>query len=180
MIRTIVALNDDALAENISQALVHRGIAVRYRCRTGAEVLRAVREMDGGVVICAAKLRDITAGELADRLDGQALLLVLVKTSQRALCDREDLFTMNVPVRSSELIGAVTMLLQMDAMRAARTIPKRSDDAQSAIAEAKAQLIANRGMSEPEAHHYLQQRSMQSGVPMEIVARALLADDTNI
>ena len=145
MIRTIVALNDDALAENISQALVHRGIAVRYRCHTGAEVLR-----------------------------------VLVKSSQRALCDREDLFTMNVPVRSSELIGAVTMLLQMDAMRAARTIPKRSDDAQSAIAEAKAQLIANRGMSEPEAHHYLQQRSMQSGVPMEIVARALLADDTNI
>ena len=172
MIRTIVALNDDALAENISQALVHRGIAVRYRCHTGAEVLRAVHEMDGGVVICAAKLRDITAVELADRLDGQALLLVL--------CDREDLFTMNVPVRSSELIGAVTMLLQMDAMRAARTIPKRSDDAQSAIAEAKAQLIANRGMSEPEAHHYLQQRSMQSGVPMEIVARALLADDTNI
>ena len=55
-----------------------------------------------------------------------------------------------------------------------------SDDAQSAIAEAKTQLIANRGMSEPEAHHYLQQRSMQSGVPMEIVARALLADDTNI
>ena len=168
MIRTIVALNDDALAENISQALVHRGIAVRYRCHTGAEVLRAVHEMDGGVVICAAKLRDITAVELADRLDGQALLLVLVKSSQRALCDRED------------LIGAVTMLLQMDAMRAARTIPKRSDDAQSAIAEAKAQLIANRGMSEPEAHHYLQQRSMQSGVPMEIVARALLADDTNI
>ena len=175
MIRTIVALNDNALAENISQALVHRGIAVRYRCHTGAEVLRAAREMDGGVVICAAKLRDITAVELADRLNGQALLLVLVKSSQRALCDREDLFTMNVPVRSSELIGAVTMLLQMDAMRAAR-----SDDAQSAIAEAKAQLIANRDMSEPEAHHYLQQRSMQSGVPMEIVARALLADDTNI
>ena len=48
MIRTIVALNDNALAENISQALVHRGIAVRYRCHTGAEVLRAVREMDGG------------------------------------------------------------------------------------------------------------------------------------
>ena len=81
MIRTIVALNDNALAENISQALVHRGIAVRYRCHTGAEVLRAVREMDGGVVICAAKLRDITAVELADRLDGQALLLVLVKAA---------------------------------------------------------------------------------------------------
>ena len=180
MIRTIVALNDDALAENISQALVHRGIAVRYRCRTGAEVLRAVHEMDGGIIICTVKLRDMTASELADRLDGRALLLVLAKGSQRALCDRDDLFTMSVPVRSSELIGAVNMLLQMDAMRTARSIPKRSDDAQSAIAEAKALLIARRGMSEPEAHHYLQQHSMKSGIRMEDVARSFLTHSDNL
>lgn len=180
MVRTIIASTDEALSENITQALLQRGITVRHRCQSGAEVIRAVREMGGGVVICTAKLCDMTAAELADRLKNEALLLVLAKGNQRTLCDREDLFTMTVPIRSAELIGAVNMLLQMDAMRVARTIPKRSDDALSDIDEAKALLMQRRGMTESEAHHYLQQHSMRSGVRMELVARAFLENSDQI
>lgn len=178
MVRTIVALNDETLAQSMVQALIHRGINVRYRCLTGAEVLRAVKDMGGGVVICSFKLRDMSAAELANRLDGRALMLVLGKGSQLALCDHDDLFTMTVPVRTSEFIGAVHMLLQMDSMRAAHTIPKRSDDARALIDKAKAWLIDNQHMSEPEAHHYLQQHSMRAGIPMEEIARAFL--DNNL
>lgn len=174
MIRTIIALNDATLSDSIADVLTHRGITVRYRCQSGAEVIRAVREMDGGVVICTAKLRDMTAVELADCLDGQASLLVLAKSGQLALCDRDDLFTMTVPVRPAELIGAVTMLLQMDAMRAARTIPKRSDDDQKDIEAAKALLMTRHGMTEDQAHRYLQQHSMRIGLRMGLVARAFL------
>lgn len=175
MIRTIIALNDEAQAQSMTQALVHRGITVRYRCQSGAEVLRAVKEMGGGVIICSFKLRDMTAKELADRLAGQALILVLAKGNTLALCDHDDLFTLAVPVRPSELIGAVNMLLQMDAMRAAaQRIPKRSTSAQETINKAKKLLMRRHNMTEPEAHHYLQQHSMRAGVRMEDIAHDLL------
>lgn len=179
MIRTIIALYDDAQAQSMTQALVHRGITVRYRCQSGAEVLRAVKEMGGGVIICSFKLRDMTAKELADHLAGQALILVLAKGSTLTLCDHDDLFTLAVPVRPSELIGAVNMLLQMDAMRAARSIPKRSASAQETIASAKALLMQRHGMTEPEAHHYLQQHSMRAGVRMEDIAHDILQNSTS-
>lgn len=174
MIRTIIALNDEAQAQSMTQALVHRGITVRYRCQSGSEVLRAVKEMGGGVIICSFKLRDMTAKELADRLAGQALILVLAKGNTLALCDHDDLFTLAVPVRPSELIGAVNMLLQMDAMRVAQRIPKRSTSAQETINKAKKLLMRRYNMTEPEAHHYLQQHSMRAGVRMEDIARDLL------
>ena len=179
MIRTIIALNDDALAQSMTQALVHRGITVRYRCQTGAEVIRAVKEMGGGVIICSFKLRDMTVGEMADRLEGQALILVLAKGNTLALCDRDDLFTLSVPVRPSELIGAVHMLLQMDAMRAAQSIPKRSNNDRETIDKAKALLMKRHGMTEPEAHHYLQQHSMRAGVRMEVIANDILRNTPN-
>ena len=170
MIRTIIALNDDALAQSMTQALVHRGITVRYRCQTGAEVIRAVKEMGGGVM---------TVGEMADRLEGQALILVLAKGNTLALCDRDDLFTLSVPVRPSELIGAVNMLLQMDAMRAAQSIPKRSSSDREIIDKAKALLMKRHGITEPEAHHYLQQHSMRAGVRMEVIANDILRSISN-
>lgn len=179
MIRTIIALNDEAQAQSMTQALVHRGITVRYRCQSGSEVLRAVKEMGGGVIICSFKLRDITAKELADRLAGQALILVLAKGNTLALCDHDDLFTLAVPVRPSELIGAVNMLLQMDAMRAAQRIPKRSTSAQETINKAKKLLMRRHNMTEPEAHHYLQQHSMRAGVRMEDIAHDLLNSNTS-
>lgn len=179
MIRTIIALNDEAQAQSMTQALVHRGITVRYRCQSGAEVLRAVKEMGGGVIICSFKLRDMTAKELADRLAGQALILVLAKGNTLALCDHDDLFTLAVPVRPSELIGAVNMLLQMDAMRAAQRIPKRSISAQETINNAKKLLMRRHNMTEPEAHHYLQQHSMRAGVRMEDIAHDLLNSNTS-
>lgn len=175
MIRTIVALDNAQQQTMITQALTHRGIDVRCRCTSGAEVIRAVRQMGGGVVICPFKLCDMSVLELADRLNGQAFFLVIVKGSQRSFCERDDCFTLTAPVHTAELAGAVHMLLQLDARRAAQTIPKRSDEARTVISEAKALLMARHGMTEPQAHRLLQDRSMQSGIPMADVAQMLLA-----
>ena len=176
MIRTILALDDAQQRQQIAQALTRHGIEIRCRCQTGAEAIRAVRQMGGGVVICPFKLRDMSVLELADRLAGQAFFLVIAKGSQRDHCDRDDLFALSAPVHTAELAGAVHMLLQLDARRAARTIPQRSEAARAAINEAKALLMARYGMTEPQAHRLLQDRSMQSGIPLEDVARQLLAD----
>ena len=71
MNRLIVAFSSDTAAHRICAWLAQSGFPARTVCRTGAEVVRAVRYMGGGSVICAARLPDYTADELYDDLDGE-------------------------------------------------------------------------------------------------------------
>ena len=174
MIRIVNALEKGKLAQAVTQALQSRGIPVRYQLSSGAEVIRAIKEMGGGVVIAPFKLRDMTACDLADALDDTALILVLAKGSALSLLDNDNLFKLPLPLRTSELVGAIGMLLQMDAMRAARTIPLRSKDAQTIIAQAKEALMTKQKLTEPEAHRLLQTYSMQHSIRMEEAAQAIL------
>lgn len=174
MIRTVVALGNGERSTAICAALEQNGVEVRYRCRTGAEVIRAVRKMGGGVVLCSFKLPDMTADSLAADLSGIASLLVIAKPQYLELCEDEDLFKIPVPVRTAELVGAVNMLLQMDRMRAARAVPRRSAEDQALIAQAKQLLIDRSNLTEAAAHRYLQRRSMETCARMEETARIVI------
>lgn len=174
MIRTVIALGTGERADSICSALEQSGVEVRYRCRTGAEVIRAIRKMGGGVVLCPFKLPDMTADTLASNLNGIATLLVLAKPQNLELCEEENLFKIPIPVRMAELIGSVNMLLQMDRMRAARAVPKRSEADQALIEQAKALLMERNGLAEAAAHRYLQRRSMETCVPMEETAKIVI------
>lgn len=174
MIRTVIALGGGEHADSICSALEQHGVEVRYRCRTGAEVIRAIRKMGGGVVLCPFKLPDMTADTLSSNLSGIASLLVIAKPQYLELCEDEDLFKIPVPVRMAELIGAVNMLLQMDRMRAARAVPKRSAEDQALIAKAKELLMERNGLTEAAAHRYLQRRSMETCARMEETAKIII------
>lgn len=174
MIRTVIALGTGERADFICSALEQNGVEVRYRCRTGAEVIRSIRKMGGGVVLCPFKLPDMTADTLAANLNGMATLLVIAKPQNLELCEEEDLFKIPVPVRTSELVGSVNMLIQMDQMRAARVVPKRSEADQALIAQAKELLMDRNGLSEAAAHRYLQRRSMETCARMEETAKIII------
>lgn len=174
MIRTVIALGNSEHANTICSALEQSGVEVRYRCRTGAEAIRAIRKMGGGVVLCPFKLPDMTADTLASNLSGMATLLVIAKPQYLELCDEEDLFKIPVPVRMAELIGSVNMLIQMDRMRAAHAVPKRSAEAQELINQAKELLMERNGFSETAAHRYLQRRSMETCARMEETAKIVI------
>lgn len=174
MIRTVIALGDGERADAVCRALERRGVELRYRCRTGAETIRAVRKMGGGVVVCPFRLPDMTADTLADSIGDSASLLVLDKPSLLELIHSEELFRLAAPAQPSELFGAVNVLLQLDGMRARRTVPRRSAEDERAVARAKELLCSSLGMSESEAHKYLQRRSMSRGAKMEDTAKAII------
>ena len=52
--------------------------------------------------------------------------------------------------------------------------PRRSREEESAIREAKALLMDRNGMSEEQAHRFLQKRSMDAGVRLGQAARLVL------
>ncbi len=174
MIRTVVAFEKDESRDRIADMLERAGVPVRFRCRSGAEVLRAVKTMGSGAVICGHKLTDMSAQRLAHELNGQAKLLVLAKQNQLDMIDDPDVFKLQIPISSGELRGSVSILIQLDEISARSHIPQRTEEEKHVIEKAKELLMESRGFSEEQAHRYLQKRSMETGMKLADTARQIL------
>ncbi len=174
MIRTVVAIQNDALRQSIVGILQKNGIEVRITCSSGREAIRAVKRMDGGVIVCSARLHDMTADSLADALRKEAFFLCVGKPGELDYCENEDLFKVPLPVRSGELIGALNILLQLDERAIEKRIPHRSEAEKHVIKEAKDLLMYQQEMSEDQAYRFIQKRSMETSTPMTEVAQLIL------
>ncbi len=175
MIRTVLAVDNEKLADQISDTLEKNSIAVRYRCRTGAGAIRSIKKMGGGVVICGHKFPDMTADQLAFLLGETASLLVVAKPNLIELCSDEAIFRLPVPVKTGELVGAVNMLIQMDRMRYAKTLQHRSPEDLLLIQRAKQLLMEKHGLSEEAAYKTLQRRSMETCAKLTETAKLVIA-----
>ncbi len=174
MTRTVVAFERDESRDKIADMLEKSGIQVRYRCRSGAEVLRAVKNMGSGLVICGHKLTDMSAGQLAHELNGMAKFLVLAKQSQLELMDDPDVFKLQIPISAAELRGSVNILLQLEEITAREHGHRRSEEDNRLVERAKEKLMEARGFTEAEAHRFLQRRSMETGTRLAETARHIL------
>src|SRR5665647_1337354 len=104
------------------------GINIRYSCQSGAEVIRAVNRIGGGIVICASKLSDMSVFDLAQFLNGSAMLLVIAASSQLTIGNSDDIFKLPTPVSRTDLIASVRMLVQMEQKYLRLTLPRRSSE----------------------------------------------------
>ena len=85
-------------------------------------------------------------------------------------------FKLLAPVRRSDLINSVHMLLHLREDGARLSMPRRSEEEKQIIGEAKALLMERHGMTEAEAHRYIQKRSMDAGAKMVQTAKLILGD----
>ena len=175
MIRTVVAIENEKLGTLIYDTLEKNSIPVRYRCRNGAETIRAIKKMGGGVVVCGHKLPDMTADTLAFDLRDMASLLIVAKPQQLILCENEDAFRLSVPVKVGEMIGSVNMLLQLDRMRYTKMIPRRSPEDLKLILRAKELLMTRNNLSEEEAYKCLQRKSMETCMKLTDTSKLIIA-----
>ncbi len=177
MERIVIAILDDATRSSVADIIAKSGMKVRAQVRSGAEATRAIKDMGGGVVVCSPRLLDISADALCERLGEEAYFLVVGHPAVLAQMDSEEIFKLLLPVKSSELIGSVRILSQLDEKRmdeALRPKKKKPDADRAIVNEAKEYLTEERGMTEAEAHRFLQKRSMDLRVPVTEVARTIL------
>ncbi len=165
----IVAFAKDAARRQILQLLEREGLTASYCCADGASTVRAVRRQGGGMVVCGFRLRDMTAEALRQRLEGLARLLVLAHAGDLALCG-DGICKLPMPFYPSDFHAALELLL-----RKAPPVPGRRTEAErDAVRQAKALLMDVHRMSEPEAHRFLQQYSMDYGLKLAGAAQAIL------
>jgi ANTAR domain len=63
---------------------------------------------------------------------------------------------------------------ELDALRRENAALRQALEARRLVERAKGLLMTQGGLSEPDAHRYIQKASMDAGVPMAEVARALI------
>ncbi len=161
----IVAYSREEDAKRIRSGLVHNGVDVTLIATTGAQVLSQIGHLDGGIIICGYKLKDMIYRELAENMPGSFRML-LVSSPGRV---GDDVLPGNIvflatPLKISELVQCVNQLLG-DFRERRKTKPRRehSESEKNTIFEAKMMLMERNHMTEPEAHRYLQKCAMDSG-----------------
>lgn len=174
MDRIIVAFENDNNRRRICEMLETSGLTIRSSCRSGAEAIRAARKMSGGIIICGYKLPEMTVTDLAYDLGNLAMILAIAPPQQLELCRNENVFKLPTPFSKADLVSSVRMLLQMEAKHFKVSQPRRSEKETAEINKAKELLMAKNGMTEEEAHRFIQRRSMDTGAKAVETARLII------
>lgn len=178
MAGVIVAFPSAEDASKIRVLLQRSGFTVTACCQSGVKVLQAADRVGLGTVVCGYRLRDMIYSELFDNLPhGFAMLLL---ASARVIPSRlpEGIMAVPMPLQVYNLTQALeTLDSRAERLAAeARTAPhRRSRYELKVISQAKALLMERNGMSEEQAHRYLQKTSMENGVSLIETAGMILS-----
>ncbi|NLW12159.1 MAG: ANTAR domain-containing protein [Clostridiaceae bacterium] len=186
MRQLIIAFADMDLALKVRTLLRGCGISVDEICSSAAAVLQCVGRMsDGGLVLCPPTLPDMSASTLMELLPETFDMLAVVSSRQQSLYERPGMFILTQPFQTDMLADSIRQIMETRQLSFTRqmmdkkprpelTSKQRSQEEEKLIAQAKYLLMNRRKFSEPEAHRYLQRRSMESGMRMADLARQLI------
>ena len=177
MEQVIVAFESSQTAERIRDILESGATASCVLCRTADQVRRAVHKLHITAVVCGFKLADQGAEALFRDLPPTCAMLVVASQDRLDLIENSDIFCLPSPVARGDLLASVRLLLQVGRRLEKMTRPRRSEEEKAVVEQAKAVLMASRGISEEEAHRHLQKRSMDSGSRLLDTARQVLSED---
>ena len=174
MENVVVAFESQRSCERIRDILESSGTAACILCHSAAEVKRIVSSQQVFVVVCGFKLPDEPAEALFDDLPPTCTMLMVAVQGMLELCQNEDIFRLASPVRRGDLIASVKLLLQMGHRLERYVHPQRSQEERAVIQAAKELLMDRNGMTEEQAHRFLQKKSMDSGAKLAQTARMVL------
>ena len=174
MEKIIVAFENEKTALRVRELLEGGGAASCLVCRTADQVRRAIRKLPVPAVVCGYKLGDQTAELLFDDLPPACAMLVLAPQDRLDLLENGDIFRLPSPVTRGDLLASVRLLLQVGRRLERYGRPRRAEEERALIDRAKALLMDRHGLSEAQAHYYLQKKSMDSGAKLVQTARLVL------
>lgn len=174
MEKVILAFESEKSALRIREILESAGLGDCLICRSAAEVKRQVHKQHVSIVVCGYKLSDETAESLFDDLPSSCSMLVVAVPSMLNLMGSDEIFRLAAPVSRSDLAASVRMLLQVGHRMEKYVRPQRSAEEQTTIERAKNLLIGRNGMTEEQAHRFLQKKSMDSGAKLIQTAQMVL------
>lgn len=176
MDQVIVAFESEQTCRRVREILERSGMASCLICRSGDQVRRYVQEQQIPLVICGYKLAGETAEDVRGDLPGFCSVLVLASGGRLEPAESDGLFFLSAPVSRSELLASARMLLQLGYRHGRVSGPRRSREEREQIRMAKALLMERWGLTEEQAHRFLQKKSMDAGMKLVQTARLVLEE----
>ena len=174
MEKVIVAFESAKTCARIKDILESSGVATCIVCHSAAEVKRVVGKQRISTVICGFKFLDESAEGLFEDLPIFCSMLLIALQSQLDLCENDEICKLSSPISRSDLVSSVRMLLQMGHRLEKYVRPRRTEEEISLIRQAKEVLMDRHGMTEEQAHRFLQKQSMDSGAKLTDTAQLVL------
>lgn len=168
----IIAYPSREIAMQLRSLLESEGYHVSYVCAKGSSVLGIAQALNEGVVICASILSDMGAGVLAENLPYGFDIIALSKNGKEEYMG--NLITLPLPINKNDLLQTVAVLVSTRS-----SFTQRKDNEGEIISDAKLVLMNANGISESQAHKYLQQESMRRGKKLIDLAKEIINDFTD-
>lgn len=180
LVGIIVVFPNRDNAANIRNLLVRGGMTVTGVCTAGAQAISCADTLDGGIVVCGYKLKDMMYTELRECLPADFEMLLVASQEKWGDGLEEGVVGLAMPLKAYELIHTLQMMLDsIELGRKKRRLERlkkgRNPRQQEIIRRAKELLMMKNKMSEEEAHRYLQKCSMDSGRSMTESAEMVLS-----
>lgn len=160
----------------IRNLLVRNGYDNVFHCSTGAKAITLADSLGEGVIISGYRMLDMPYTHILDYVEGRFEML-LIASRQKLLEDETGVAMLEMPIKVRDFLNSVEMMqdnIHAKFSRRRKAPPKRSEEEQSIVDEAKAVLMEKNNMSENEAHRYVQKSAMDSGRTMVETAASIL------
>ena len=161
-------------AKNLKKLLLRNGYDVSLVCDNGAQVVGAVNELDGGVVICGYRFSDMHFSEILDYLPKGFQMLLMASPAK---LDISEIVSLPMPLKVQDLLDTLNMMMVQYRRwkKKQKNKPKvRSEGEKRIIQKAKELLMERNQMTEEEAHRYIQKISMDSAINLVETAEMIL------
>ncbi len=178
MANIIVAFSKPEDAKSIKNILMRNGFEVIAVCTSGAQVLSQLEDLNSGVVVCGYRLTDMLYSELRECMHEEFGMLMMASPNKWSSDAPRDVVCLPMPLKVHDLVGSLEMIVQAQSRRRKklRQQPKqRNEKEREVIDQAKALLMERNGMTEEEAHRYIQKCSMDSGNNMYETAQMVIS-----
>jgi response regulator NasT len=182
--RIMIAMNNESLTAKLKIILAEAGYMVIEQALEGPDCLRKMRTLRPDIIILEYNLPfmnglDIAKVALEDKLCDVMLFVTLEQDNMLEGIRQETGFiSMVKPVNKSLLTGALELMIKN--RRKIRQLEKEIDELRSSldtrkeVEKAKGLLMIHLGLSENEAFKRIQKQSMDRGIPMKEIAKAII------
>ena len=177
MVNVIVLFPKSSDAKNIRNVLMRSGIEVTAVCTSGSQVIHRIGDLDEGLLVCGYKYSDMMYDELREYLPKDFAMLVVTSRTHLEELNISGVPCLPMPIKVYALVEKVQGMLAeivLEKTRRRKKLRERTPEQKALIEEAKSIIMQNNGMTEAEAHSYLQKYSMDSGMNMVNTAKLIL------